>query len=579
MKKNLRKIASIGLLSCVLCLDHTSAALAKDVNVTLPTFKVTLNGITIDQSHNEYPFIVYKDITYVPMTYYDARLLGLSTAWDNTEGLAIAPLSFVPDAQTAQSQYKPYTTETTNKNAYTASLAEFKIKVSGEVIDNSKEEYPLLVFRDVTYFPLTWRFAVNTFGWQYNFNMTDGLTITPVPTQVFNSYVGVVDGSVVNVRADATTASTALTQVSKGTRITVTGEKKAANGDLWYSVTLANGTKGYIASWLVADEASYIAANPQQSGGQTTVTTPSGAVSEISLLNMVTANTETIMIFNVGDSAVSTAQNSANSLSVTLANAVSSNNFDFNLQQGPLLSTASTQKNQQITLNLTMAEGAYCTVNKNDNTLTLRIRQRDAVNSGVYGKTIVIDPGHGSYKNGIVDPGAIGRVLGFTDKEVGTTIGYKLKDILEAQGAKVIMTRGEDPVNMTLYDRSDLANNNNADLFISIHGNALENNFEKSGIEVYYYGGSGTLTSSAQSYIRQELAKEVSDALGQATGRSSVVKTENFVVIRETDCPSILVEAGYLSNQEEEALLASDSYQSIMAAGIYQGIANYFNAQ
>lgn len=578
MKIQLRKIAGIGILSCALCLGWGQAAQAQDVKVTLPSFKVTLNGLNIEQSTNQYPFILYKDITYVPMTYYDARLLGLSTAWDNTNGLKVEPLSFIPDAETAQSQYKPYTSSTTNQGSYTASIAQFKINVSGETIDNSKEEYPLLVFRDVTYFPLTWRFAVDTFGWQYNFNLTDGLTITPVPTKVFDSYVGVVDGSVVNVRSDATTESTAITQVLDGTRVTVTGEKKAANGDLWYNVTLSNGTKGYIASWLIVDEATYNANHSSQNNNQTTPSNPTGEISQISLLNMITNDDETILIFDVGSSAISSSQSSASTVNITMANAKCDTPLDLNLDQGPLASTKLSQSNNQISLTLQMKDGAYCTVNKNNDTLTLRIRHRDLENSGLAGKTIVIDPGHGSLNNGVVDPGAIGRVLGFTDREVGTTIGFKLKDILEAQGATVIMTRGEEPVNMTLYDRTDLANENNADLFISIHGNALDNNYEKNGIEVYYYCDGATLTSSAQSYIRKEFATDVSNALGQATGRSSTTKTSNFVVIRETDCPSILVEAGYLSNAEDEALLASDSYQSIMANGIYQGIAAYFAA-
>ena len=50
----------------------------------------------------------------------------------------------------------------------------------GKAIDNKKEEYPLLVFRDITYFPLTWRFAVDEFGWNYTFDSTKGLNITSV---------------------------------------------------------------------------------------------------------------------------------------------------------------------------------------------------------------------------------------------------------------------------------------------------------------------------------------------------------------------------------------------------------------
>ena len=53
---------------------HTAPVLAADVTVTLPSFPVTLNGVTIEQSQNQYPMLVYKDITYVPMTWADTRL-------------------------------------------------------------------------------------------------------------------------------------------------------------------------------------------------------------------------------------------------------------------------------------------------------------------------------------------------------------------------------------------------------------------------------------------------------------------------------------------------------------------------
>lgn len=580
MKKIWIKTAAITALGCALALGGGQAAQAKEVKVTLPTFNVTLNGIAMDQVYNQYPLLVYNDITYVPMTYYDARLLGLTTAWDNTEGLSVAPLSFIPEAQAAQSQYKAYTTEQGNKTSYTAQTAQFKIKVAGAEIDNATEEYPLLVFRDVTYFPLTWHYAVTTFGWNYNFDLTNGLVITPVPTKVFDPYIAVVTGSVVNVRSDATTESDALTQVNKGTYLTVTNEKEAANGDVWYAVALANGTQGYIASWLLTDQATYEANNKATSMNNSNNTSISnGEISAVTLAHLTAGSTETIAILQTGSAAISTSQNSADSVTITMANATTESNLNFNLDQGPLISTSSVSNNNQITWTLQMKAGAYCTINQNDSTLTVRIRQRDAANTNLSGKTIVIDPGHGSYKNGTVDPGAIGRVLGYTDREVGTDIGFKLKNVLESHGAKVIMTRGEDAVDMDLYDRADVANYNNADLFISIHGNALESNFEKSGIEVFYYGGSGTLTSGAQNYIRKEFAQHVSDALATATNRSSVVKTDNFVVIRETDCPSILIEAGYLSNQEEEALLATDVYQSIMAEGISQGVIAYFAAE
>lgn len=138
-------------------------AAAADVTVTLPAFSVTLNGVTMEQSKSQYPMLVYKDITYVPMTWADTRLLGLESNWTQQSGLVIQKADTVQDAATAKKNYQPYKVSSANKNSYQATTASGKITVNGKTITNSSEEYPLLLFRDVTYFPLTWRFAVNEF--------------------------------------------------------------------------------------------------------------------------------------------------------------------------------------------------------------------------------------------------------------------------------------------------------------------------------------------------------------------------------------------------------------------------------
>ena len=168
-----KKLLATTLLSAfLLTLSPMPQALAADtVQVTLPSFSVTLNGQTTGNDYSKYPLLVYKDITYFPMTYYDCRLLGLKTDWAADTGLVI---------DKNEGYFYEYLREVNNsKNArkQTARIADGKITVNGKVIDNSKEEYPLLVFRDITYFPLTWRFAVNEFGWDYRFNQQEGLVI------------------------------------------------------------------------------------------------------------------------------------------------------------------------------------------------------------------------------------------------------------------------------------------------------------------------------------------------------------------------------------------------------------------
>ena len=166
------KIFTTIVVSVLLLLGGAnSAEAAQTVQVTLPSFDVTLNGQTHSNAYSKYPFIVYNDITYFPMTYYDSRLLGLTTAWNTEDGLAIVK-------QNGQvSEYLRELNGTKNKSRQTASIVEGKITVNGTAIDNSQEAYPLLLFRDVTYFPLTWKFAVDEFGWDYQFSHEDGLVI------------------------------------------------------------------------------------------------------------------------------------------------------------------------------------------------------------------------------------------------------------------------------------------------------------------------------------------------------------------------------------------------------------------
>ncbi|MDD2433630.1 MAG: DUF5050 domain-containing protein, partial [Clostridia bacterium] len=147
----------------------TMLAVPEKVAVTLPAFTVELNGVKIDNTYNQYPLIVYKGITYFPMTFYDSRLMGLETEWSVEKGLEIEQTGVVGEYRENKKK---------SKNAYRnwARIPTFPITVNEEIIDNSQEEYPLLVFRDVTYFPLTWHFAVDEFKGQYHFE-SNGLTI------------------------------------------------------------------------------------------------------------------------------------------------------------------------------------------------------------------------------------------------------------------------------------------------------------------------------------------------------------------------------------------------------------------
>jgi hypothetical protein len=155
---------------------HSRAA-DESVRVTLPDFAVNLNGHTVENQYRDYPLLVYRDITYFPMTWYDTRLLGLEANWSPDDGLNIKQ-------SRVTSSYVPYKSERRNAAAYAAEVPASAVTINGKEIDNTKEKYPLLSFRDVTYFPLTWRFAHDEFGWDYKWNQTNGLSITSHNPQV-----------------------------------------------------------------------------------------------------------------------------------------------------------------------------------------------------------------------------------------------------------------------------------------------------------------------------------------------------------------------------------------------------------
>jgi hypothetical protein len=170
------------------------AAATQTITVSIPQFNVTLNGIEYNAQESrveyngmvyysrqenqqtfrdeQYPLLVYRGITYFPMTYFKCRLLNLNSSWTHESGLTIN----VGDS-TRWNDFEFETRDTKNRDSYTANIAAGPIVVNGRNIDNANEPYPLLLFRDVTYFPLTWRFAVEEFGWDYKFNEKDGLTI------------------------------------------------------------------------------------------------------------------------------------------------------------------------------------------------------------------------------------------------------------------------------------------------------------------------------------------------------------------------------------------------------------------
>lgn len=182
-------------------------------------------------------------------------------------------------------------------------------------------------------------------------------------------------------------------------------------------------------------------------------------------------------------------------------------------------------------------------------------------------RTIVIDAGHGGK-----DPGAI-SINGFHEKEINLSMALQLEEALRQQGYNVILTRDSD-LFVDLYQRARIANGLNADLFISMHANSnIKSNI--TGLEVLYCPSTSSEFKLEDQY---PFAETVYSSIIRNTGipGRGVIKRPELVVLRETIMPAILIEIGYLSNPQDEALVRDPAYQMRVVQGITEGIFQYF---
>jgi N-acetylmuramoyl-L-alanine amidase len=219
-------------------------------------------------------------------------------------------------------------------------------------------------------------------------------------------------------------------------------------------------------------------------------------------------------------------------------------------------------------------------------------------------KTIVIDAGHGGK-----DPGAIGRHKE-KEKIIVMDIASALKEILKSRGYRVHMTRDRDEF-VKLSHRTQFANKRNADIFVSIHANAVAkaNADSAHGIECYYL--SNSRSSRAKKVAAKENSADLSDMnfygkesflntlnkhnivasnklaidlqrgmLGSLGGYSNVhdggVREGPFWVLVGAQMPSVLVEVGFISHPTESKRLVDRRYQKSLATGLANGVERYF---
>jgi N-acetylmuramoyl-L-alanine amidase len=214
---------------------------------------------------------------------------------------------------------------------------------------------------------------------------------------------------------------------------------------------------------------------------------------------------------------------------------------------------------------------------------------------------IVIDPGHGGYDLGTVGPG------GLYEKDIVLLIARDLQKLIQEQlGSEVFLTRNDDFF-ISLEERTAIANQHRADLFISIHANSSRNR-EISGVETYYldFAKSDTereiasrenATTASSVHELEDLIKKIAQADKSAesrelasilqknlysgahklfpTAQNRGVRSAPFIVLIGANMPSVLTEVAFISNPRDERLLKKSSNQERLVKALFSGIENY----
>ncbi len=185
--------------------------------------------------------------------------------------------------------------------------------------------------------------------------------------------------------------------------------------------------------------------------------------------------------------------------------------------------------------------------------------------------TICIDAGHGGY-----DPGTTNEIYKVDEKDLVLDISLKLGEILKQQNVKVIYTRKRDHIPWktqieSLKGRSEISNEANADIFVSVHANNFIEDSEVRGTEVWC-----RFKNTEDEILAREIGNRLSN-IGYTRDRGlKYEKDKELYVLKNTQAISILVELGYLSNQQDLEFLISEEGKKQCAEAIAEGIMNYY---
>ncbi|KIL46103.1 SH3 domain-containing protein [Jeotgalibacillus campisalis] len=343
------------------------------------------------------------------------------------------------------------------------------------------------------------------------------------------------------VRDEPNHAGSSLTTVNLGESYSI----EEVSGE-WYKISLSSGESGWIASWYTEPGGTVPSADSSSEEGSQLTVLYNGS----NVRSMPSVQSEVVARVYSGEQFKAVAQN-GEWHEIELSDGTTGFIADWIVSSDEAAAENQTEEDVIEEKSQTEEENVIEEESQEE------VPDQPAVS--IEEATIVIDAGHGGRDSGAVGAG------GSYEKTLTLRTAEILYHKLSSTGATVIMTRQDDRY-VDLHTRVASSKLNGADLFISIHYDAIDDRSIK-GFTTYYYGD-----------MDQPLAESVHSGLeDQLNLQDRGVQFGNYLVLRENSIPAILLELGYISNPTEEAVINNDQFREIAATGVYNGVVDYFD--
>lgn len=206
------------------------------------------------------------------------------------------------------------------------------------------------------------------------------------------------------------------------------------------------------------------------------------------------------------------------------------------------------------------------------------------------GKVIVLDPGHSSKVSGEMEPvgpgssemkakdvtGTSGRTSGLMEYELALQTSFKMKEELERRGYTVYLTRYDNEVMLSCSERAEIANNYNADAFIRVHADGVDDSSASGAMTICITPSNPYVPEMYQDSRRlsEDIISEYCKETG--LGQRSIWETDTMTGNNWSKVPTTLLEMGFMTNPNEDVLMADPAFQDKIASGVANGLDKFF---